>query len=84
MRERVAKKFEEEPWVHGHTYSGHAMGMAAGIAAIEIYKTDGLIQRSLELGSYLMEKAMELQDKHLSIGDVRGKGLFVGLELVKS
>jgi taurine--2-oxoglutarate transaminase len=60
------------------------MGMAAGVAAIEIYKADGLIQRSLELGSYLMEKAMELQDKHPCIGDVRGKGLFVGLELVKN
>jgi taurine--2-oxoglutarate transaminase len=84
MRECVAKEFEEKQWVHGHTFSGHAMGMAAGVAAIEIYKADGLIQRSLELGSYLMEKAMELQDKHPCIGDVRGKGLFVGLELVKN
>ena len=83
MRERVAKEFEEKQWVHGHTYSGHAMGMAAGVAAIEIYKTDGLIQRSAELGNYLMDKALELQEKHPSIGDVRGKGLFVGLELVK-
>jgi taurine--2-oxoglutarate transaminase len=83
MRECVAKQFEERQWVHGHTYSGHAMGMAAGVAAIEIYKTDGLIQRSAELGKYLMDKALELQEKHPSIGDVRGKGLFVGLELVK-
>ena len=83
MRERVSKAFEEKQWVHGHTYSGHAMGMAAGVAAIEIYKADGLVQRSAELGKYLMDKALELQEKHPSIGDVRGKGLFVGLELVK-
>ena len=84
MREHVAKQFEERQWVHGHTYSGHAMGMAAGVAAIEIYKADGLVQRSAELGKYLMDKALELKEKHPSIGDVRGKGLFVGLELVKS
>jgi len=83
MREKVAKEFEEKQWVHGHTYSGHAMGMAAGVAAIEIYKADSLIQRSFEMGKYLMNKALELQEKHLSIGDVRGRGLFVGLELVK-
>ena len=57
--------------------------MAAGAAAIEIYKADGLIQRSADLGEYLMERALELQEKHPSVGDVRGKGLFVGLELVK-
>jgi taurine--2-oxoglutarate transaminase len=83
MREWVAREFEEKPWVHGHTYSGHAMGMAAGVAAIDIYRTDGLIERSGELGHYLMSKARELQEKHPSIGDVRGRGLFVGLELVK-
>ena len=83
MRERVSKQFEEKQWVHGHTYSGHAMGMAAGVAAIEIYKSDGLIQRAAEMGKYLMDKALELQEKHPSIGEVRGKGLFVGLELVK-
>jgi len=83
MRERVAQQFEEKQWVHGHTYSGHAMGMAAGVAAIEIYKTDGLIQRAAEMGNYLMDKALELQEKHPCIGEVRGKGLFVGLELVK-
>lgn len=83
MRPWVAEQFLEKQWVHGHTYSGHTLAMAAGVAAIEAYKADGLVQRSAEMGKYLMEKALELQDKHPSIGDVRGKGLFVGLELVK-
>jgi taurine--2-oxoglutarate transaminase len=83
MREWVAKKFEETPWVHGHTYSGHATSMAAAVAAIEVYKTDGLVHRSAEMGNYLMERALELYEKHPSIGDVRGKGMFVGLEMVK-
>ncbi len=83
MRDWVAKAFESNAWVHGHTYSGHTLAMAAGIATIEAYKTDGLILRSAEMGKYLKEKALELKEKHVSIGDVRGKGLFVGLELVK-
>lgn len=84
VREWVAKAFETNPWVHGHTYSGHTLAMAAGIAAIEAYRASDLVNRSAQMGEYLWQKALELQDKHPSIGDVRGKGLFVGLELVKN
>jgi taurine--2-oxoglutarate transaminase len=84
MRPHVAAAFESKAWVHGHTYSGHALGMAAGVAAIEAYKEDHLIERAAELGAYLWDKVKELEEKHPSVGDVRGKGLFVGMELVKS
>jgi len=84
VREGVAKAFETNPWVHGHTYSGHTLAMAAGIATIEAYRADDLINRAAQMGAYLLGKAFELQDKHPCIGDVRGKGLFVGLELVKN
>ncbi len=84
IRPWLAEKFENNPWVHGHTYSGHTLAMAAGIATIEAYRVDGLIQRSAEMGEYLKKKALELMDKHPSVGDVRGKGLFVGMELVKN
>jgi len=84
VREGVAKAFETNPWVHGHTYSGHTLAMAAGIATIEAYRADDLINRAAQMGEYLLGKALELKDKHPSIGDVRGKGLFVGLELVKN
>ena len=84
VRPGVAERFETNPWVHGHTYSGHTLAMAAGVATIEAYRADGLIDRSAEMGNYLIAKAKELQEKHVCIGDVRGKGLFVGLELVKN
>lgn len=84
VRPEVAEKFENNPWVHGHTFSGHTLAMAAGVATIEAYRADGLIERSAEMGKFLMEKAKELQEKHVCIGDVRGKGLFVGMELVKN
>jgi taurine--2-oxoglutarate transaminase len=58
--------------------------MAAGIATVEAYQEDNLIENSAKLGDYLLEKAKELMDRHPCIGDVRGKGLFVGVELVKN
>jgi len=51
---------------------------------IQIYQEDNLIENSAKMGKYLLEKAMELKEKHPCIGDVRGLGLFVGLELVKN
>jgi taurine--2-oxoglutarate transaminase len=83
VREWVAQRFETNPYTHGHTYSGHTLAMAAGAATIEAYRSDALIDRAAEMGEYLMQKALELKDKHPCVGDVRGKGLFVGLELVK-
>ena len=84
MRDWIAEKFENSPYLHGHTYSGHALAMAAGVACLEVYRDDNLIERSAEMGNYLMGKMFELQDKHPSVGDIRGKGLFGGMELVKS
>jgi len=84
LRKWVADEFEEFPYLHGHTYSGHALAMSAGVATIEAYQEDDLIENSNRMGKYLMQKMLELQDKHPSVGDVRGKGLFCGMELVKS
>ena len=82
MRKWVADKFEEFPYLHGHTYSGHALAMAAAVACIEAYDSDNLINNSQVMGDYLMGKMLELKEKHPSVGDVRGKGLFCGMELV--
>ncbi|MEN8212215.1 MAG: aminotransferase class III-fold pyridoxal phosphate-dependent enzyme, partial [Thermodesulfobacteriota bacterium] len=49
-----------------------------------IYQEDNLIENAEKNGKYLLDKAMELKDKHACVGDVRGLGLFVGLELVKN
>jgi taurine--2-oxoglutarate transaminase len=84
VRQGIADLFDEETLFHGHTYSGHELACAAGARAIQVYKEDNLIQRSREMGQLLLAKAEELKEKHPAVGDVRGKGLFVGLELVKS
>jgi len=72
------------PYLHGHTYSGHALAMAAAVAAIEAYREDKLIEQAAKMGDYLMKKMRELQEKHPCIGEVRGKGLFCGIEIVKN
>jgi taurine--2-oxoglutarate transaminase len=83
IREDLARVFEKKPFLHGHTASGNTTGCAVAVRAIEIYRTENLVQRSREMGAYLRERALWLQDRHVSVGDVRGLGLFVGLELVR-
>jgi taurine---2-oxoglutarate transaminase len=84
LRPWLAEKFETEPYLHGHTYSGHALAMAAAGATIEAYRQDGLVERAARTGAYLMERLKEIQDKHPCVGEVRGKGLFCGIEIVKN
>jgi taurine--2-oxoglutarate transaminase len=83
-RKHIGDHFLDHFFSHGATYAGHALGCAAALALIPIYQTDNLIEKSKENGKYLLERALELKEKHACVGDVRGLGLFVGLELVKN
>ena len=66
------------------TYCGHPLCCAAGVAAIEAYDADGLIERSRTLGAELRRAVDDLATRHPVIGDVRGgHGLFVVIELVR-
>ncbi len=84
VRKHIGDRFKEQFFAHGATYAGHAMACSAALAVIQIYQKDNLIENSEKMGKYLLEKANELMDKHACVGDVRGLGLFVGLELVKN
>ena len=84
VRKHIGDRFKNQFFAHGATYAGHALCCAAALAVIPIYQTDGLIENSAKMGAYLLERARELQEKHPCVGDVRGLGLFVGLELVKN
>ncbi len=84
VRDHIGDHFKDHFFSHGATYAGHALGCATALRLIPIYQEDNLIERSAELGDYLLDKAKELEDKHPCVGDVRGLGLFVGLELVKN
>ncbi|MEN8243262.1 MAG: aminotransferase class III-fold pyridoxal phosphate-dependent enzyme [Thermodesulfobacteriota bacterium] len=56
MRDWVAQKFEDSAYLHGYTYSGHPVAMAAGVATLKIYNSDNLIERSAKMGDYLFKK----------------------------
>ena len=73
--------FQDHPFVGGLTYGGHALACAAGIANIEVYKNDGLIDNSKVLGKHFSKKLQEVMDKHPSVGDVRNQGLWGCIEL---
>ena len=84
VREHIGYHFRDHFFSHGATYAGHALGCAAALRVIQIYEEDNLISNSKKMGDYLLERSLELKDKHPCIGEVRGIGLFVGLELVKN
>jgi taurine--2-oxoglutarate transaminase len=75
--------FQDRPYASGLTYTGHALACACGIANIEVYESEKLIERSAENGKYLAKKLEELKDKHASVGDTRCIGLWACIELVK-
>jgi taurine---2-oxoglutarate transaminase len=79
----IADYFEDNFFAHGHTYEAHPLTLAPAIAAIEEYKRLGLIERSARMGEVLGQKLRALADKHPSIGDVRGLGMFWAVDLVK-
>ncbi|MBV8867353.1 MAG: aspartate aminotransferase family protein, partial [Acidobacteriaceae bacterium] len=82
--QRIADFFEEHMFAHGHTYEAHPMGLAPAIATINEMRRLNLVERSREMGDYLGRQLLRLKDKHPSIGDVRGLGLFWAVELVKN
>jgi taurine--2-oxoglutarate transaminase len=83
-RKPIGDFFKDHFFSHGATYMAHALACAAATRVIRVYQNDALIENAARMGEYLLERAMELQEAHPCIGDVRGLGLFVGLELVKN
>lgn len=84
VTDEVAAHFEDNMLCHGHTYAGHPITVAAGLAAVETYERENLIEHAGEVGAYLGDRLNELAENHPSVGDVRGVGLFRGIELTKS
>ena len=66
-----------------NTYGGNPVSMATGLTVLEVIEKEQLQNNALAIGNYLLNGLNELKAKHNIIGDVRGAGLFIGVELVK-
>jgi adenosylmethionine-8-amino-7-oxononanoate aminotransferase len=85
-RKEIADAFmgdESDKLMHGLTYGGHPVAAAAANANIAIIEREGLNQRAHDMGNYLMEQLHLALDTHPNVGEIRGMGLFVALELVR-
>jgi adenosylmethionine-8-amino-7-oxononanoate aminotransferase len=68
---------------HGHTYMGHSIAAAAALAVQEVIRRDGLIANVVAMGARLERRLNERFGQHPFVGDIRGRGLFWALELVR-
>jgi taurine--2-oxoglutarate transaminase len=83
LSEEISGRLEHDMLYTGLTYCGHPLSCAAGVAAVEAYANERLIERSRTLGAAMLQRLQRLQAKHAAIGDVRGgDGLFAVVELV--
>lgn len=69
------------PGSHGSTFGGNPLACAVSLAALEVIEEEQLVARSLELGTYFLEKLRTIENP--AIKEVRGKGLFIGVELTE-
>lgn len=81
---RVADYFEDHLFAHGHTYEAHPLTLGPAVATIREMQRLNLVERSRDMGVYLGQQLSALKNKHASIGDVRGLGLFWAIELVRN
>lgn len=80
----IAEWLKNNKFPGGLTYAGHPLACASGVASLNVYKSENIVERAAESGEIMRRMLENLAAKHVCIGDVRGKGLFIGVELVKN
>ena len=81
--ENCSSKPYGNPSGSSSSYGGNSLGSAAGLAALQVILKENLVKNSAEMGAFMLRKFQELQDQFEFVGDVRGRGLMMGVELVK-
>ena len=84
VREPIANWLRDKYFAGGLTYSGHPLACASAVASIEAFKEEGIVENAAEMGGVFAEQLRGLEERHPSIGEVRGLGCFWGIELVKN
>ncbi len=84
MSGAVAATFDDRVYPGGLTYSGHPLACASAVASINIFKDEGIIEHARALGADVIGPGLaKIAEKHPSVGEVRGLGVFWALDLVK-
>ena len=84
IRDVINSAPEDQSWMHGYTYSGHATACAVAIANIDIIERDGLLENSRAMGERLLNGLEALVAEFPNIDNARGLGLMAGIDVVKS
>lgn len=84
MSAAIAETFAERPYPGGLTYSGHPLACASAVASIGILEEEGIVARARDLGTDVIGPALaQIAERHPSVGEVRGLGVFWAVELVR-
>ena len=84
IREPIAEWVRGQYFAGGLTYSGHPLACAVGVASIEAFREEGIVEHAATMGTAFEAALHGLAERHPSIGEVRGLGCFWGLELVRN
>jgi len=85
ISQKIADTFKDRAFPGGLTYSGHPLACAAAVASINIFKEEKIVENARMIGNDVIGPELQkLKDKHPSVGDVRGLGVFWAIELVRN
>lgn len=84
VSKEIAKHFDENVFLCGLTYNAHLLGCAAGIATIEVYKEEKLLENARAMGKVLKAELEKIRDSHPCVGQIRSIGLFAMVEFEKN
>jgi taurine--2-oxoglutarate transaminase len=83
ISKKIAETFNDRVFPGGLTYSGHPLACATAVATIDVMKEEGMIENAAKIGAEVIGPGLtELAKKHQVIGDIRGMGVFWGIDMV--
>ncbi len=71
------------PGSHASTFGGNPVCIAAALATLDVIENEGLLDNASEVGNHMLKRMAAWPAKHRLVGDVRGRGLMIGVEIVK-
>ncbi len=71
------------PGSHASTFGGNPVCIAAALATLDVIERENLLRNSTEVGNHMLKLMADWPSKHKLVGDVRGRGLMIGVEIVK-